>query len=90
MPVEASRWSWGMCLIPLLLLLVTWDMVFKPGVSRAPWRSGCEQSTTWRPRKGGRVPSAECAVGRTMAGARVQPTARANAEPSVTGRPARP
>jgi uncharacterized membrane protein len=26
-----SRWSWGMRLILLLLLIITWDMVFKPG-----------------------------------------------------------
>ncbi len=26
-----SRWSWGMWLILLLLLVATWDMVFKPG-----------------------------------------------------------
>jgi hypothetical protein len=29
---QLRRWSWGMRLILLLLLVVTWDMVFKPGV----------------------------------------------------------
>jgi uncharacterized membrane protein len=29
---QLRRWSWGMSLILLLLLVVTWDMVFKPGV----------------------------------------------------------
>jgi hypothetical protein len=28
---QLRRWSWGMRLILLLLLVVTWDMVFKPG-----------------------------------------------------------
>lgn len=34
--VEASRllrrWSWGMWLILVLLVVATWDMVFKPGI----------------------------------------------------------
>ena len=29
---QLRRWSWGMRLILLLLLVVTWDMVFKPGI----------------------------------------------------------
>jgi uncharacterized membrane protein len=29
---QLRRWSWGMRLILLLLLVVTWDMVFKPGL----------------------------------------------------------
>jgi uncharacterized membrane protein len=26
------RWSWGMCVILLLLVVAAWDMVFKPGI----------------------------------------------------------
>ncbi len=29
---QLRRWSWGMLVILILLLLITWDMVFKPGV----------------------------------------------------------
>jgi len=29
---QLRRWTWGMGLILLLLLVVTWDMVFQPGV----------------------------------------------------------
>ncbi len=29
---QLRRWSWGMRLILFLLLVVTWDMVFKPGI----------------------------------------------------------
>lgn len=29
---QLRRWAWGMRLILLLLVLVTWDMVFKPGL----------------------------------------------------------
>jgi uncharacterized membrane protein len=29
---QLRRWSWGIGLIILLLLVATWDMVFKPGV----------------------------------------------------------
>jgi len=29
---QLRRWSWGMRLILLLLLVATWDMVFKPGL----------------------------------------------------------
>jgi uncharacterized membrane protein len=29
---ELGRWSWGMRLILLLLVVVTWDMVLKPGL----------------------------------------------------------
>jgi uncharacterized membrane protein len=29
---QLRRWSWGMRLILVLLLVVTWDMVFKPGL----------------------------------------------------------
>jgi hypothetical protein len=28
---QLSRWSWGIRLILLLLVIATWDMVFKPG-----------------------------------------------------------
>jgi uncharacterized membrane protein len=29
---QLSRWSWGVWLILLLLVIATWDMVFKPGL----------------------------------------------------------
>jgi uncharacterized membrane protein len=29
---QLGRWSWGMRLILVLLLVATWDMVFKPGL----------------------------------------------------------
>jgi uncharacterized membrane protein len=29
---QLTRWSWGMRLILVLLLVATWDMVFKPGL----------------------------------------------------------
>jgi hypothetical protein len=29
---QLSRWSWGSRLILLLLVVATWDMVFKPGL----------------------------------------------------------
>lgn len=29
---QLTRWSWGMRLILLLLLVATWDMVVKPGL----------------------------------------------------------
>jgi uncharacterized membrane protein len=29
---QLARWSWGSRLILLLLLVATWDMVFKPGI----------------------------------------------------------
>jgi uncharacterized membrane protein len=29
---QLRRWSWGMRLIVVLLLVATWDMVFKPGL----------------------------------------------------------
>jgi hypothetical protein len=29
---QLRRWSWGLLLILLLLLVATWDMVFKPGL----------------------------------------------------------
>jgi uncharacterized membrane protein len=29
---QLGRWSWGLLLILLLLLVTTWDMVFKPGL----------------------------------------------------------
>jgi uncharacterized membrane protein len=29
---QLARWSWGMRLIVLLLVVATWDMVFKPGL----------------------------------------------------------
>jgi uncharacterized membrane protein len=29
---QLQRWSWGMRLILVLLLVATWDMVFKPGL----------------------------------------------------------
>ena len=29
---QLARWSWGMRLILVLLLVTTWDMVFKPGL----------------------------------------------------------
>ena len=28
---DLRRWSWGILVILLLLLVATWDMVFKPG-----------------------------------------------------------
>lgn len=29
---QLARWSWGSRVIILLLVVATWDMVFKPGV----------------------------------------------------------
>jgi uncharacterized membrane protein len=29
---QLRRWSWGMCLIVVALVVITWDMVVKPGL----------------------------------------------------------